>query len=228
MKKEWGREARNCARARGFVNIFVLAGAIFLLPAGDASAQQVATHFEAGVLWGRSFGGTFERGSNEYFDRAVESDTAISTGLRLAYNLSSRFSLELQAERVDTRFVETADGLFASRAQAGILQMRFIEVGPRWMITLGRFVPFIGLGAGLAVLDPDIPDRADVRDGNRLALHLEAGVKAYFIPHAGLRVDVRPRFVYLGTRGLGEDTGLFDGGRWLRQIDGDLGIFVAF
>jgi hypothetical protein len=129
---------------------------------------------------------------------------------------------------VNTRFVETADGLFASRPQVGALQMRFIEVGPRWSLALGRFVPFVGVGAGLAVLDPDIPDRADVRDGNRLALHLVAGVRAYFIPHVGLRVDVRPRFVYLGTRGLGEDTGTFDGGRWLRQIDGDMGLFVAF
>jgi hypothetical protein len=139
-----------------------LLGALLLLGAQGASAQQVGTHLEAGGLWGRSFGGTFARGSNEYFDRAVEADTAISAGLRLAYNLSPRLVIELQAERVNTLFVETADGLFASR------------------------------------------------------------------PQVGLRVDVRPRFVYLGTRGLGEDTGTFDSGRWLRQIDGDMGLFVAF
>ncbi|MEO7921943.1 MAG: outer membrane beta-barrel protein [Thermoanaerobaculia bacterium] len=205
-----------------------LLGALLLLAPLGASAQQVGGRLEAGVLWGRSFGSTFARGSNEYFDRDVEGDSAISAGVRLAYNLSERLSLELQAQKVDTRFVETADGLFASRGQIGILQMRFIEAGPRFNLARGRFVPFVGGGAGLAVLDPDIPDRPDVRDGNRLALHLVAGVRAYLIPHAGVRLDVRPRFVYLGAGTNGDDSGLFSAARWSRQIDGDLGIFVAF
>jgi hypothetical protein len=181
-----------------------------------APGQQTPGKFEAGVLWGRHLGGTLPAGSNQYFQRAVESDSAISKGVRLCWNFSPRLSLEVQAERVDTRFVETADGVFASRPQASVLQLRFVEGGARWAFLTGRFVPFVGAGAGLAVLDPDIPDQPDVRDVNRLALHLDAGFKAYLTTWLGLRFDVRPRFVFLQD------------GHWFNHVDVDAGLFAAF
>lgn len=191
--------------------------AAFLLAAGtQALAQQTTGRFEAGVLWGRHFGGTLPAGSNEYFSEAVESDTAISQGLRIGYVFSPRLAVEFAAERVDTRFVAGANGVFASRPQLGTLQLRFLEAGARWAFLTGRFVPFAGVGVGVAVLDPDIPDRPDVRDSNRVAFHLDAGFKAYLLPWAGLRVDARPRFVYL------------QGGHWFRHVDGDAGLFFAF
>jgi len=192
-----------------------LALAAFFLAAA-ADGQQTQGKFEIGVLWGRHFGGTLPAGSNEYFSRAVESDTAISEGVRIGYVLSPRLAVEFTAEKVDTRFVGSADGVFASRPQLSTLQLRFIEAGVRWAFLTGRFVPFAGAGAGVAVLDPDIPDRADVRDSNRVAFHLDAGFKAYFLPWVGLRVDARPRFVYL------------QGGHWFNHVDGDAGLFFAF
>jgi hypothetical protein len=193
-----------------------VAFAALLLAAAPARAQQRPDTVEAGVLWGRHFGGTLPAGSNEYFQGAIESDTAISYGVRLGYVFSRRLSLEISAERVDTRFVEQANGVFASRPELSTLQMRFLEAGVRWAFLTGRFVPFAGAGAGLAVLDPDIPGRADVRDSNRLALHLDLGVKVYAFPWLGVRVDARPRFVYLQR------------GHWFNHVDGDAGLFLAF
>jgi hypothetical protein len=201
---------------------------LVLAAALPARAQQQPARFEAGALWGRSFRGSFARGTSDYFEERVDSDTAISKGLRLAYNVSPRLSFELQAERVDTRFLSTGGGLFPIQTELGVLQMRFVELGARRTFLVGRVAPFIGGGLGLAVLDPDIPGRTDVRDSNRLALHVVAGVKAYLAPFVGLRLDVRPRFVYLGARRGDLDGGLFDSGRWFTQVDGDAGLFVAF
>jgi hypothetical protein len=204
----------------------VLAAA--LLSARYARAQQTPHRFELGIAWGRSFRGSFARGTSDYFDDKVESDTAILKGLRAAYVVSSKLSVEVLAERVDTRFVSFGGGLFPIERELGVLQMRFVELGARYALTKGRVVPFVGGGLGVAVLDPDIPGRTDVRDSTRLALHLDAGVKAYLFPWLGLRLDARPRFVYLGARKDPYDGGFFDSGRWFHQVDGDFGIFVAF
>jgi hypothetical protein len=204
-----------------------LISAIFLF-AGPAAAQQTPARFEAGIAWGRSFRGSFARGASDAFDTKVESDTDVLKGLRLAYAVSPRVSFEVLAERVDTRFVAPAGGLFPSERELGVLQMRFVELGARYALSRGRVVPFLGGGVGVAVLDPDIPGRTDVRDSTRLSLHLDAGVKAYLTSWLGLRLDARPRFVYLGARREPYDGGFFDSGRWFHQVDGDFGIFVAF
>jgi len=196
--------------------------------APPASAQQTPQRFELGIAWGRSFRGSFARGTSDYFDFKVESDTAILKGIRLAYAVSPKVSLEVLAERVDTRFVSFGGGLFPEERELGVLQMRFVELGARYALARGRVVPFVGGGLGVAVLDPDIPARTDVRDSTRLALHLDAGVKAYLLPWLGLRLDARPRFVYLGARRDPYDGGFFDSGRWFHQVDGDFGVFVAF
>lgn len=190
--------------------------ALFIAAAGPADGQQTQGKFEIGALWGRHFGGRLPAGSNEFFPGAVESDTAISEGVRIGYVVSPRLAVEFAAERVDTRFVESADGVFASRPQLSVLQLRFLEAGVTWAFLTGRFVPFAGAGAGVAVLDPDIPDRADVRDSNRVAFHLEAGFKAYLLSWAGLRVEARPRFVLLQR------------GHWFNHVDGDAALFFAF
>jgi hypothetical protein len=181
-----------------------------------AAGQQTPGNFELGIAWGRHFGGTFPKGSNDYFDYSVESDTAISRGVRLGYELSSRFSVEVLAESVETNFVQPANGLFGSRPGVNALHLVFVEAGPRWSFLTGRFVPFAGLGVGLAVLELDIPNRPDIRDSNRLGIHLDAGFKAYLLRWAGLRVDVRPRFVYLQS------------GYWFSHVDADLGFFFSF
>jgi hypothetical protein len=196
--------------------------------AASASAQQSKGRLEAGLTWGRSFGGTFARGSNEHFDEQVESDTAIVSGVRLAYNISERFSVDVLAAKTDTTFVASADGVWASRPELGVLQIRVIESGVRYALAKGRIVPLIGIGAGIAVLDPDIPDRPDVRDSSLFSLHCSAGFKAYARPWLGLRVEVRSRAVYLGARRLDEDEGMFDGGRWFRHVEGDASLFFAF
>ena len=134
--------------------------------AASANAQQTKGRLEAGFTWGRSFGGTFARGSNEHFDEQVEADTAIVSGIRLAYKISSRLSEDELAEKTDTRFVGSADGVWASRPELGVLQIRVIESGVRYALAKGRIVPVIGTGAGIVVLDPDIPDRPDVRDSS--------------------------------------------------------------
>jgi hypothetical protein len=190
--------------------------ALLAAAASSAHGQQTQGNMELGVLYGRHFGGTLPAGSNEYFSQAVESDTAISYGVRIGYVFSPRLSFEISAERVDTRFVESANGVFASRPELSVLQLRFIEAGVQWAFLTGRFVPFAGAGAGLAVLDPDIPGRSDVRDSNRAAFHLDLGFKAYVFPWLGMRVDVRPRFVYLQS------------GYWFNHVDGDAGLFLAF
>jgi len=203
------------------VLVLVLAGA-------PALAQQAPGRLELGIAWGRSFRGTFARGTSDAFETKVDSDTAILKGLRVAYAVSPKVSLELLAERVDTHFVSFGEGLFPAERELGVLQMRFVEVGARYALARGRVVPFLGGGLGVAVLDPDIPGHTEIRDSTRLALHLDAGVKAYLFPWLGVRFDARPRFVYLGARRDPYDGGFFDSGRWFHQIDGDFGVFVAF
>ncbi|HKC25526.1 MAG TPA: outer membrane beta-barrel protein [Thermoanaerobaculia bacterium] len=205
-----------------------LAVCLALLVAPYARAQQTPARFEAGIAWGRAFRGSFARGTSDAFDSKVESDTDILKGVRLAYVVTPRVSLEVLAERVDTRFVSTGGGVFPVERELGILQMRFVELGARYALARGRVVPFVGGGLGVAVLDPDIPGRTDIRDSTRLALHLDAGVKAYLTRWLGLRLDARPRFVYLGARREPYDGGVLDSGRWFHQVDGDFGIFVAF
>jgi opacity protein-like surface antigen len=201
---------------------------LLALAASSAAAQQTPGRIEAGIAWGRSFRGTFARGTSDYFDTKVESDTDILKGIRVGWAASRRVALEILAERVDTRFVSIGGGVFPQESQLGILQMRFVELGARYALGTGRVTPFAGGGLGLAVLDPDIPNRPDVRDSTRFSIHLAAGVKAYLTPWLGLRLEGRPRFVYLGARREPYDSGLFDSGRWFHHVDADLGVFVAF
>jgi opacity protein-like surface antigen len=61
----------------------------------------------------------------------------------------------------------------------------------------GRAVPYFTIGAGAANLKPTIPDLQTVSD-TRFTAGIGGGLKYFFTPHFGLRIDGRLYSTYLG------------------------------
>ena len=76
-------------------------------------------------------------------------------------------------------------------------------------------------------VEADTEDPA-VRDVNRLTLSMCLGARFYAARWIGARIDLRGRATYLGARGLGEDRGAFDRGRWFPNAELLGGVFLSF
>lgn len=204
-----------------------LALVVALLASCSAFAQMEPGSIEVGVGAGRFFGGAFARGSTDLFDHRVGADDDILKGLWVAAQLSRDWGLEFAVRRTETHLVEPQTGVAPYEPTAAVFIPATVELLGVRSFRYGNFVPYLGAGIGFMNVEIDTEDPA-VRDVNRICLSLAAGARFYAVRWLGFRVDLRGRATYLGTRGLGEDTGWTDSGRWLRNGELLGGVFVSF
>jgi len=218
----------------------VLALALVVAGASAAASAQVREGtFEISPFAGYLFGGEFERGSTSLFDFEVEADDDATFGLRVGYNLTDTFQMEFQASRTETEFTTEDDELFDpdDEQDFGDLTIDYFMGYGTFNFGRGRAVPYITVGAGVAVLDPDVPGTSAQKD-TRFTGSIGIGVKTFINPHFGFRFDGRGYATSLGDRDgdddfFCEDNDFFDDcdsdrTEWLTNGEISAGLIFAF
>jgi hypothetical protein len=208
----------------------VLAGAA-LLAASTAAAQlppspAAVGSIEIGFGFGRFWGGSFGAGSTAYFDQKVRADDDVLKGVWVGAQLSRDWGVEIAVRRTATHFLQPAGGVFPTQPILGAFDFATIEAAGLRTFRLGNFLPYAGIAAGVANLDPDTGDPA-VHDSTRFCLAAVAGARFHVVTWAGLRVDARARATYLGKPRSGSDA-FFGSGRWFTNVDFLAGAFFSF
>ena len=171
--------------------------AIALLLASAGIAQVRSGTVEISPFAGYLFGGKFARGTTDLFNSDVDVDDHATYGIRLGYNVTSKFEVELQASRTQTGFVtKDTSGLFGNSTsqRLGDLDIDYYLANMVFNFGHGRAVPYVTIGGGAARLSPSVPDTVASREYRGTAT-LGAGVKVFLTPNVGLRFDGR----YYGT-----------------------------
>jgi opacity protein-like surface antigen len=163
-----------------------------LLPASALFAQIRQNTVEISPYAGYLFGGRFARGTNALFNSRVDVDDHATYGLRIGFNVTSNFQIELQGSRTETAFVTPEGGqIFGPGHQRlGDLDIDYLLGYMTFNFGHRRAVPYVTLGAGIARLDPDVPGIRAERE-TRFTGSIGAGVKTFFTPNFGLRFDGR-------------------------------------
>ncbi len=169
-----------------------------ILAAGRAEGQIRANTVEISPFYGRLFGGDFARGSNSLFDGRVDVDDANTYGVRVGYNATEMFEVEVEGSRTDTHFVSHDSGdVFGSGGQRlGDLRIDYLLGYGTVNFGHRRAVPFVTIGAGVGRLQPS-DTATEPHDSTRFTASLGAGLKFFVTPHFGLRVDGRGYSTYL-------------------------------
>jgi opacity protein-like surface antigen len=207
------------------------------LTATAASAQVREGTVEISPFAGYLFGGEFARGTTSVFDFRVDVDDDATYGLRLGYNITDSFELEIQASHTGTHFVTDDDELFGDDSgNLGDLDIDYFLGYMTFNFGHRRAVPYVTVGAGVASLDPDIPF-SDARRDTRFTGSLGIGLKAFVNPHFGLRFDGRGYATWLDNRNRDnrfscDDNDFFDScdndRDWLTNGEISFGLIFAF
>jgi hypothetical protein len=202
--------------------LFVAALAVGQLSPSPAAPGSI----EIGGGFGRFWGGSFAAGSTAYFDQKVVADDDVLKGVWAGTQLSRDWGVEIAIRRTTTHFLQPAGGVFPTQQILAGFDFATIEAAGLRTFRLGNFLPYAGVAAGVANLDPDAPDPA-VHDSTRFCLSAVAGTKFYMMSWFGFRVDLRGRATYLGTPRSG-GTGFTGAGRWFTNADFFVGAFASF
>lgn len=170
--------------------LFVVSAA--LLVASTVLGQVREGTAEIEPFAGYFFGGRFARGTTTLFPSGVDVDDHFTYGGRIGYNVTSLFEIEGQFARTETSFVtHDNSGLFNNSTQhLGDLNIDYWLGYMTFNFGHRRAVPYITFGAGAARLDPHIPASMATRD-TRFTASAGTGIKVFFTPHAGIRLDGR-------------------------------------
>jgi opacity protein-like surface antigen len=205
----------------------------FLL-ASVSSAQIRRGTIEISPFAGYLFGGTFAQGTTDLFNSDVHVDDHATYGIRLGYNVTSKFELELQGSRTQTAFVtKDNSGLFGNSTSQnlGDLDIDYYLANMVFNFGHGRAVPYVTLGGGAARLSPSVPGTNASREYRGTGT-LGAGVKVFFTPNLGLRFDGRYYATWIrNNRGDRCDrvfSDCSDRRDWLSNGDVTGGIVLAF
>jgi len=172
---------------------FLLGTAAAFLAASTMLGQLREGTAEIEPFAGYLFGGTFARGTTDVFNTRVNVDDQFAYGGRIGYNITSLFEIEGQFARSETHFVTHTDGgLFGggSTQRLGDLNINYWLGYMTFNFGHSRAVPYVSFGAGVATLDPRIPGVATSSD-TRFTASAGTGIKLFFNPHFGVRLDGR-------------------------------------
>ena len=164
-----------------------------LLAASAGSAQVRRGTIEISPFAGYLFGGKFAQGTTDLFTSDVDEDDHATYGVRLGYNITSKFEMELQASRTRTAFVTRNNGgLFdnSTSQKLGDLDIDYYLANMTFNFGHRRAVPYITLGGGVARLSPSVPGLNASREYRGTGT-LGGGVKVFFNPNLGLRFEGR-------------------------------------
>lgn len=204
--------------------------ALALLAMAPAASAQIRTGtVEIDPFYGRLFGGQFASGSNSLFEQTVDVDDANTYGVRLGFNSSEVTQFEIQASRTDTHFVSAnSGGVFGPGGQRlGDLRIDYLLGYGTFNFGHRRAVPYFTIGGGVARLQPSntgVPAASSTRFTGSLGV----GMKFYFNPHFGLRVDGRGYATYLNSSDTCGDFGNCDNSHYLTNGEVSGGLIFAF
>jgi opacity protein-like surface antigen len=213
----------------------LIVSAAAILAASSLFAQVRQNTVELSPFAGYLFGGRFARGSNALFNTRVDVDDHATYGVRLGFNVTSNFELELQGSRTETSFVTPEGGqIFGpGRQRLGDLDIDYLLGYMTFNFGHRRAIPYVTLGAGIARLDPKVPAISSDRE-NRFTGSIGAGVKTFFTPNFGLRFDGRYYATSLSDSNdhdRNHDCGAFDNcdnRKWLNNGEVSGGLLFAF
>lgn len=212
--------------------VLVLAAGVSTVALGQIREGTVEISPFAGYL----FGGEFARGSTSLFDTRVEADDDATYGVRLGYNMTDTVEMEFQASRTKTSFVTNDNhDLFGSNGpDLGDLTIDYYMGYGTFNFGHRRAVPYITIGAGVARLDPNVPN-TNARSDTRFTGSIGVGVKAFVNPHFGFRFDGRGYATSLGNNDrnnrFGCNDNFFDNcdsKEWLTNGEISAGLLFAF
>ena len=212
--------------------VLVLAAGLSTVALGQIREGTVEISPFAGYL----FGGEFARGSTSLFDTRVEADDDATYGVRLGYNMTDTVEMEFQASRTKTSFVTNDNhDLFGSNGpDLGDLTIDYYMGYGTFNFGHRRAVPYITIGAGVARLDPNVPN-TNARSDTRFTGSIGVGVKAFVNPHFGFRFDGRGYATSLGNNDrnnrFGCNDNFFDNcdsKEWLTNGEISAGLLFAF
>jgi len=198
------KSSRNVAAA---LSISLLGPALGLAQAAPGS-------IEVGVGGGRFFGGSLPQGSTN-FQEELRADDDILKGVWVGAQLTREWSVEVAVRRTQTRLVFAGEGVFPTEPEVVGFDFATIEAASLYSFRLGNLLPYVGVGLGVANLDPNAPNPA-IRDSNRFAVSVAGGARFYAARWLGVRVDARGRATNL------------EGGHWFRNVDVLGGVFLSF
>ena len=164
----------------------LLAGTAFV--ACPAAAQDDG-RWEIGAFAGSSYGTRIYQDPGT--DIAIGRGTAY--GLRGAYSIDRRFSLELTLSRATPRLEASDPTTGASLAPSAPVGVTTWEVNGLYGFGAGRMRGYMGLGAGAMTLHPDLPGVAGTAETGFVA-NVAIGGKLYLGERLALRVDGRYRW----------------------------------
>lgn len=216
--------------------------------AAFGQAQVRAGTFEITPFYGYLWGGSFARGTTGIYAQRVDMEGAGVYGVGAGYFFNSVNEVELRWARSQTHFVpDNHDGggpIFGNDGndvRLGDLTIDYYMAN--WIFNFGhsRFVPYISIGAGAAVLDPNdarilcpTAPCPEASSATRFTAAIGGGVKYYFNRHIGLRFDGRANETYLnsGHGGCSFDNGhgfcSSSGSNWLVNGEVSGGVIFAF
>jgi hypothetical protein len=206
---------------------FMIALGLGLLYPALASAQAQTGSVELGAGFGRFVGGSFAAGSTDAFDQKLVAAHASLSGVWAGSQLTRDWGAEIAIRRTTTNLLQPAGGASVKQTPVAGFIFATIETSAIRSFRLGNCLPYVGLGAGLANLNPEVPDPA-VHDSNRFCVSTMAGARYYFARWVGVRVEFRGRATYLGKGRFGTDKGFVDGARWFTNADVLGGAFLSF
>jgi hypothetical protein len=197
---------------------------LFLLPAA-ASAQRLY-RFELTPIAGYRLAGDFNAESDSGFDPRLKvkvEESAIYGALFDVPLGEAGWQLEVLANRQRSSFV-VDHGLLDPSTRLGDVTIDHVHVGLLYQWGRGQVNPYLALTGGVGRIVPEFAN-ADAED--RFAGSLAGGVKIFFTPNVGLRLEARGYWTDLGTGFRNRDR-RYDSGEGLYQGEGSAGLILAW
>ncbi|HEY3350558.1 MAG TPA: DUF3943 domain-containing protein [Thermoanaerobaculia bacterium] len=158
------------------------------LAASPARAQDTG-RWEVGAFAGGNFG------TRIYLDEGtdIRIGSAPAFGLRGAYSLDRRFSLEITLSKASPRLVAVAPSTGASLAPSAPVDVNTYEINGLYGFGSGRARAYMGLGVGAMTIHPFVPG-VETHPDTRLVVNVALGGKLYLSDRLALRADARYRW----------------------------------
>ncbi len=199
----------------------IFALCLLILP---AVAQAQSRRFELTPMVGYRFDGEFSADS-DLFDRNldVQVDEGTTFGAIFDIPLTESWQIEILGNRQDSAFV-IDDGLFESEQELGDVSIDYLHAGLSYQWGPGQVTGFVSGGLGVARISPAFADSE-----NRVSGNLGGGVKIFFAPNIGIRLEGRGYWVDLDSvedRRSYRDR--YDSEEGLYQGEASAGLIIAF
>lgn len=172
--------------------LLALASVLLLVPAA-AFAQP--NQFELTPFAGYRLDGTIDSSADLGFDQDVQVEESEVFGVLFDIGFTPNWSIELMASRQDTSF-SVDEGLLSPSSDLGDVTLSYYQAGFLFQTGAGQVKPFFVITGGLARIEPDFPE---LDAENYFAGTLGGGVKIFFSPNVGIRLEARGYWTNLDT-----------------------------